>query len=128
MTPEGEARVWTLRLTVSARDEIRTARQRMAEDASEAVADRWQEGLESAIATLATFPERGAPAQEAVLFGLPLVRQHVYRRTRRGPAYRILYRLHESPEDPPTVVILAVRHGARAPMTQEEAQQIESEQ
>ena len=42
----------------------------------------------------------------------------LYRRTRTGPAWRILFSVHETDEnDPPTVHIQMLRHGAQAPLT-----------
>ncbi len=54
------------------------------------------------------------------------IRRMLYRRTRTGPTYRVLFTLRESPDDAPTVAIIHVRHAAQAPMTQQEAWEIES--
>jgi plasmid stabilization system protein ParE len=100
----------------------------MAQTAGEVIADTWQEGLENAVASLAQLPGRCPVAQEAALFGLPPIRQLLYRRTRTGPAYRVLFRMHEEPDEMPFVRVIAVRHGAQAPMTEDDASSIQNEE
>jgi hypothetical protein len=53
----------------------------------------------------------------------------LHRRTRTGPAYHVLFRIYgptEAPSDAPFVRIIAVRHAAMAPLTEDEAQLIKA--
>ena len=72
---------------------------------SERTAFQWFNGIEAALSSLATNPERCALAAESELFPNP-VRELLYGK-RRG-TYRILFTI-ESEE----VHVIAVRHGAR---------------
>jgi plasmid stabilization system protein ParE len=125
--PEEMDRLWSLRLTRRARTDIEAAHVSLAENAGLVIADAWQEGLEAVIASLSHLPQRCSAAQEADLFPAPLVRQLIYRRSRSSPAYRILFRLHDNPDDAPFVRLIALRHGAQAPLTADEAQVLHDE-
>ncbi len=121
-----EPQVWALRLTARACADIAAARAFVLETAGRKIADEWEQGLEDAIMSLATLPERNAIAPESAMFPPPPLRDIVYRRRPRGPGHRILYRLYNDPNEAPTVRIVAVWHGARAPLTPEESRRIES--
>ena len=69
---------------------------------------RWFLGLENAIASLSTSPERCALAPESQRFPFE-VRQLLY--GRRSNVYRILFRVNGD-----TVQVLHIRHGRRLPL------------
>jgi plasmid stabilization system protein ParE len=119
-------RHWAIRFTRHARADVADAWDFLAARASEEVADAWQEGLEEVIAGLSVFPERHPVIEESDEFERT-VRRLLYRRSRSGPAYRVLFYLGETAGDAPTVFVMHVRHGARAPLTGEEARQIEAD-
>ena len=115
-------RVYAVRLTSTARYEIDQEKVRLTELSDLAVAQEWQIGVMAAIRGLATYPERCVVASENDLFQRvsqgDTLRLFLYRRRRNGPAWRILFSVHETDEnDPPTVRIHRVRHAAQAPMT-----------
>lgn len=118
-TANGEQpRVYAVRLSEDAGDEIEEEQARLEDVSGPDVADDWQQGLSDAIRSLATYPERCVVAPENVRFAGTVVRQLLYRR-KRGPIWRILFTVHEADaNDPPTVRVHHVRHGARPPMTQ----------
>ncbi|MGL4461218.1 MAG: type II toxin-antitoxin system RelE/ParE family toxin [Planctomycetia bacterium] len=78
------------------------------EQAPEA-AERWSEGLRTAIRGLAKLPERWPVADEGA-GGDPPLRRRVYGN------YRILFRVRGD-----VVVVLHVRHGKRRPLNQTDA-------
>ena len=117
--------VWAIRLTERAQADLADAWRYIAGTAGEEIADSWQSGLKSELSTLAQFPERTPVAKESRFFSQP-VHKSLYRRTPRGPAYFILFMLETAPEDPPTVRVKHIRHGARGPMTRKEAREIEA--
>jgi len=92
--------------------------------AGEETAEEWQAGIRREIAKLSQFPARLPIAPEDKLFQ-ETVRVLLYRRTARGPAYRIFFILRETEQEAPTVGIIHVRHAARAKMTRKEAREIE---
>lgn len=121
MSPHELPAAYVIRLTRRATAEIQVAWEHFAETADESVADRWQAGLENALASLALMPERNAIAEnESGLLGFPL-RRHLYRRTASSPAYLIFYRLVDASDEPPTIRIIHIRHGSRAPLDEDEA-------
>ena len=72
-------------------------------------AARWLEGFEEAIASLSTLPGIHPIAQESQHFGRT-VRRLLYRQ------FRLLYYVEEPSDDEPgTVYVLSVRHGAVRP-------------
>lgn len=114
---------YPVRLAESARQQVNEARARLAEIVGEEVADTWRDGLLDAIASLAQYPQRCAVAAENALVNAEKedgpVRQYVYRRTRRSAAWRILFTIAPQTEnDPATVRVHHVRHGAQMPMTE----------
>ena len=75
-------------------------------------AERWQDGLEKAVASLEEFPERCVLVPE-VSTQERQVRQLLY------GAYRLLFTLMD------TVRILHVRHGAQKPIMQQDPEEDE---
>lgn len=84
----------------------------------EKVASEWGTGLLQAIQHLSYQAPFLALATGDALFPFP-VRVMRYQRRRGAPIYRILLTVIDD-EDGPHVLILTIRHGARAPMTSEE--------
>lgn len=74
-------------------------------------ADRWNEGIVAAIATLANSPERCPEADEAVELGIDL-RMLIHRRGRQ--AFRILFTIEGS-----IVTIRRVLHAAQDRLTED---------
>ena len=107
---------WAIRLSKRADNEITAARQRFTRTAGEEIAEEWQDGLKSEIAKLSQFPARLPVAPEDKLFK-ETIYVLLYRRTTRGPAYRVFFFLREAQEEVPTVAIVHVRHAAQKPMT-----------
>lgn len=124
---EEDGRSWRLRLTSRARTDIEVAYLALVERVGDEFAEKWQEGLEEAIASLSRLPQRCLAAPEADYFPLPLVRQLLYRRAKSKLIYRILFRLHDDPKEAPFVRLIAVRHSGQAPITKAEAILIELE-
>lgn len=116
---------WAIRLLQSARADIAAGWEHFSQSSGEKVADAWQQGLEAEIMRLSLFPTSLPVADEDNLFSIT-IRKLLYRRTRRGPAYQIFFTLQTSPDDAPTVSIMHIRHASRAPMTQQEAWEIEN--
>ncbi len=124
MNPPEENRppVYAIRFAGDVPMEIQQEYERLAEISGTEIADDWQDKLMAAVRSLATYPERCALAAEDEHFqhihpGLSL-RILIYRRTRSGPAWRILMTVHEANAlDPPIVYIRHIWHGARAPIT-----------
>lgn len=112
--------VYAIRLTAPAIEDIEQAVTYLAESAGAKIAEEWQAGLFEAVRKIATFPRSNSLAPEnRYLTGE--IRQFVYRRRPESVAYRILFTLVEEDPDPPFVRILHIRHGARRPMTRNEA-------
>ena len=103
----------------------RSAAQHFTRTASEDIAEEWQKGLQKEIAKLAQFPTRLPVAPEDNFF-TETIRVLLYRRTVRGPAYRVFFFLRDDGQDAPTVAIVHVRHAAQKPMTRKEARGIEA--
>ena len=108
---------YVLRLHERAVRDINAAYVRLAELVSPDVADQWQDGLQGAIASLATKPRRCPLVPERFTRE---VRQLLYRRHGSQTAYRILFTITgeqaQSP-DPPTVTILHIRHASARAIT-----------
>lgn len=80
---------------------------------SPSAAARWLNGLQKAIASLSTLPERHPIAEEeSELLGMT-IRQMAY--GRRREVYRVLYSIQAE-----TVYLHYVRHSARGPVEPEE--------
>jgi plasmid stabilization system protein ParE len=117
--------VWAIRFTDRASDDIQAAEDYLVETAGDDIAKAWSRGLIVEVAKLARFPTIWPAAEEDKLFKQS-VRRMLHRRTKRGPACRVLFVLRQSPDDAPTVGTIHVRHSARAPVTQQEAWKIEA--
>jgi len=117
--------IWAIRFTKRARADMEAAEDRLAEFIGEEKAEAWAAGLEDEAGKLAQFPTIWQIAEEDKLFK-ENIRRMLYRRTRSGPAYRVLFVLRQNPDDAPTVFIIHVRHATQAPMTQQEAWEIEA--
>lgn len=115
---------WVIRFTEKAYASLEAGQQYMMRAAGEEIGDAWREGIEAEIARLSLMPESLPVAAENHRF-VSTVRSLLYRRTPRGPAYRILFILRTPPEESPTVTIINVRHGARKPIMNKEAQEME---
>jgi plasmid stabilization system protein ParE len=114
----GESHVYAVCLMASAGSQLEEEHRRLADINNYELADSWRDGLMEAIRSLATFPERCIVAPEDKHFRDGPVRQLLYRR-KHGPTWRILFTAHEADEnDPPTVRVYHIRHGAQAPMTE----------
>lgn len=125
MRQDDEApRRYALRIQPQAERDIDAHTVRMAELAGADVARAWHRHLFETIATLAENPKRNPLVSEAGRFRRE-VRQHLYRRTPDGPAWRILFIVTEDAEDAPTVNIIHIRHGAQRPITRAEARRLE---
>ncbi len=115
--------VYAVRFAEAVQDEIDQEYARLAGISDVDVAESWDRGLLEAIRSLATYPKRCAIAPEDQYFqrvrpGTPL-RVLIYRRTRTGPAWRILFSVNEADSlDPRTVRVRHVWHGARSPITE----------
>ena len=118
---------YVIRLRERAMRDIDAAYVRIAEAISERAAAGWSIDLEDTLASLALFPQRCPIAQEAFHHE---VRQLLYQRSGSRLAYRILFTIindgTESSE-PPTVVILTVRHASAKEMSRGDIRQIETE-
>jgi plasmid stabilization system protein ParE len=122
-----EVATYVLRIHERAVRDIDACVVRLAELASEEAAVAWRNGFREAISRLATNPRRCPLAPEAFRRE---VRQLVFGRTGRKITHRILFTISgERPDsaDPPSVVILHVRHAAARPITRSEARRIESQ-
>lgn len=118
MSALGEPPAHVVRVSEEARRQIDAELVRIYDAAGEAAAIAWRDGMEEAIAGLATLPERCPAAPEDALYQRGTLRQFLYRRRRGGPAWRILFSVRPADEsDAPTVRVHQVRHGAQAPMT-----------
>ncbi len=100
-----------VRLTREAKEQIAAISAYIAQD-SPTNARRWRQRIREHIRSLKTFPERCEVAFRAQDVGRDI------RHTFYG-VYRILYTI-----DNDTVVVLCVRHGARRPLTLDEAREI----
>ncbi|MDQ2799241.1 MAG: type II toxin-antitoxin system RelE/ParE family toxin [Armatimonadota bacterium] len=111
--------VYAVRLSVLARRQIDEERGRLTLTAGLTTARAWQDGLLAAITSLATYPEGCSLAPENRLLSSMVLRHLIYRRTRSGPAWRIIFSVEEANKnDPATVRIQHVRHGAQASLTE----------
>ncbi len=114
--------VYAVRFAEATQDEIDQEYERLAGISGLSIADEWRNGLLEAIRSLATYPERCLIATENQPFQRvrpsDSLRVLIYRRTRSGPAWRILFSVHKSDSlDPPIVRVRHIWHGARAPIT-----------
>lgn len=119
--------IYAIRITEHARRDIDAATIHFADTASPEIAVAWREELYTVIASLATFPRRCPFPPEQFRRE---VRQMQYRRTGSQVTYRVLFRIdgeEVASLDPPTVIILHIRHGSARPLTRTQIRVIESE-
>lgn len=121
-----EAHGYAVRIRPFARAEIQEAYDRLVDFPGVAMANRWYESLLDLFTDLSSYPGRYAPARESRLFQSEI---HValHSLSPRSAVYRVLFTIQEAGDDPPTVQVLSMRHGARKPMTRAEARKIEEE-
>ena len=118
---EDDLTVYVVRPSDRVADRIEAEHKRLEKQRGPAAADAWEDALEEAIASLATLGKRCHDALEDKLFqrvspGVAL-RQHIFQPTRNSATWRILFTVHEADvNDPPTVRIQLLRHGAQAPL------------
>lgn len=126
MTEDGEEQPppWVIRFTDRAYASLEAGQQYIARTAGEEIGDAWREGLEAEIMRLSRMPESLPVASENHRF-VATIRSLLYRRTPRGPAYRVLFILQTPPDESPTVLVINIRHGAQRPITKKEAQEME---
>lgn len=117
--------VWAIRYTQWAIRDISAAWTHFAETVDVDRADAWETGLKAEIAKLAQFPQRFSTGEDDGNFTIP-VRRMTYRRTRRGPACFVYFTLRTNADDAPTLLIMHLRHAAKAPLTRREARDIEA--
>ena len=113
---------YAVRFVEAAQEEIDQEYVRLGGISGVDVAEDWETGLLAAVRTLATYPERWKLADENEQFQQvrPDLSLYVmlYRRTRTGPGWRILFTVHAADQnDPPTLRVRILRHGAQAPLT-----------
>lgn len=119
---EDEPTVYAVRVAARAREALLAERDRRAEEDSMERAADWYDAVLATVRSLATYPGRCALAPEDELIPGVTVRQILHGR-HRGQVWRILFTVHEANEDdPPTVRVYHVRHGAQAPLTEWPAQ------
>jgi plasmid stabilization system protein ParE len=97
---------YRVELAASAKADIREAARWLTEQASPAVATRWLAGLDKAMSTLETQPERCPVAAESHSFPVE-IRELLYGRSKKGK-HRIVFTIAND-----VVHILYVRHTAR---------------
>ena len=119
---EADLTVYVVRPSDRVADRIEAEHKRLEKQRGSAAADAWEDALEEAIASLATLGKRCHDAPEDTLFQRvspgAVLRQHIFQPTRNSAAWRILFTVHETDaNDPPTVRIQMLRHGAQAPLT-----------
>ena len=113
--------VYALRVTEDARRQMDAEVVRLFDAMGEDAAVSWRDGLEKALASLATLPGRCPPASENGMYAPThsgqTLRQLIYRR-RGGPAWRLLFTVHaQTDTDPPVVRVHQVRLGAQPPFS-----------
>jgi plasmid stabilization system protein ParE len=127
---DGEPMVYAIRIAPRARREAMEAALWLAEQTGDAdLAREWQRGLDSALATLATNPQRFVVLpRETRLFGIGRdIRRLLYRRTPDSAAYLVFYTVAETSDDGPRVSVIHIRHASRRPLTPKEARALREE-
>lgn len=127
---EADLRVYAVRISPTATAAAVAEFERLAVTAGPNAAENWRDGLLAAWAGLATLPLRCLPALEDAAFqefrpGPPL-RVFLFQQGRRGNVWQILFTAHEeTANDPPTVQVHQIRHGAQALLTEWPAEDVE---
>lgn len=114
---------YEVRLHTGVREEILAEYTRIFNFSGSEVARGWKDGLYDAFASLETVGGSLALAPEAQANNLP-IRQLIYRRKPRSPAYRVLYLVLEDDRSPRIIRVLHIRQGAQKPLTLRELQQM----
>ena len=122
MSDADESPQYAVRFVEAAQEDIDREYVRLAGISGVDIADDWETKLLAAVRKLATYPERWKSADENEQFQQvqPDLSLYVmlFRRTRTSPTWRILFTVHEADQnDPPTLRIRMLRHGAQAPLT-----------
>ena len=124
MSEDASDKVYAVRLAGGVARTIASEYERLEELTGPMLADRWRDGILDTIQSLATLPERCVIARENPLYqegtgASDTIRQIIYQRRRGGPAWRLLFTVHEADEnDPPTIWVRHIRHGAQEPMAE----------
>ena len=118
---DAEPTVYAVRPSERAAAQIEAEVRRQKEQRGSAAATAWTKALLDAIGSLATYPKRCLEADESGPFQRVSPGEMLYVllfRHKRGATWRILFTVDEASEnDPPTVHLHMLRHGAEAPMT-----------
>jgi plasmid stabilization system protein ParE len=119
---DAEPTVYAVRPSERAAAQIEAEIERQEKQRGSTDADDWASTLLDAIGSLATYPQRCPIASENKPFqrGSPgeTLRVLLFRH-KRGATWRILFTIDEtSKNDPATVRIQILRHGAQSPMTE----------
>ncbi len=113
--------VYVVRPSTRVANQIEAEQRRQEKQRGPAAADDWEDALTDAIASLATYPTRCPAASEGGPFqrvSLGETLRVLLFRHKRGATWRILFTVDDASEnDPPTVHLQMLRHGAEAPMT-----------
>ena len=115
-----EPRHYAIRVYEHATRDINEACVFLADNVSVEYANAWKKGMKDMIAELSEFPRR-----------CPLVTERFRREVRHlvYSHYRVLFTIineDSSSEDPPTVMIMHIRHSASRSLTRREIREIES--
>ena len=118
---DAEPTVYAVRPSERVAAQIEAEVRRQREQRGLAAANTWAEAFLNAIGLLATYPKRCLEADENGPFQRVSPGETLYVllfRHKRGAIWRILFTVDEAGEnDPPTVHLQMLRHGAEAPMT-----------
>jgi plasmid stabilization system protein ParE len=108
---------YSIRLRLRALYDLNRESVRLAELVGDSIALDWKDKIKDALASLATFPQKYAVAQEDGLRERE-VRVMLFRRTSNGPAWRIFYTIEKPPLglDGFVVHVRHIRHAA-SPLT-----------
>ncbi len=115
-----EPRHYAIRVYEHATRDINEACVFLADSVSVEHANEWKKGLKDTIAGLSEFPRR-----------CPLVTERFHREVRHFVYrhYRVIFTIineDDFSEDPPTVMIMHLRHSASRPLTRREIREIEA--
>ena len=126
MQPDEEPTVYAIRFYERAKRDMDAVIVYLAENIGESVAVDWYSGINKAISSLATLPERYAVAPEPHF--KRTTRNLTWARPKSWASHRILYQVVHEGLDGPTVLILHVRGATMSPITLKEPREIEAQQ
>ncbi|MBC7805035.1 MAG: type II toxin-antitoxin system RelE/ParE family toxin [Akkermansiaceae bacterium] len=117
---------YSVRVTERANRDIDAIYVYFAEEFGEAMANKWRGGIIKAITGLSFMPERYAlvPKRHFRM----AVRHYTWRRSGSSLTHRILYVAEMDGQDGPAVRVIHIRGASRAPITAEDAREIEAQQ